>query len=309
MATVHLPPLQRLRAFEAAVRLRGFGKAAEELALTQGAISQHILALEEQFGTQFFVRHPNGVAPTEKAQALALQVRQGMRILERALAEARPRSAQRGASWAPEHLIVSVLPSFASRWLIPRIGRFQALHPRVDLDIRPSAAVVPFDAEDQTDVAIRFGPGGWPGLMSEKLMNETLFPACSPAYRSGDPPRDLCDLHTCELLRHLAQPWEPFFQAAGLDLDEPNSGPIYADAGLVVDAAIAGQGVALVRHSLAEPDLRAGRLVRLGDRSIDDVHVYFVVWRPDNPKRDIIDAVRSWLKEEASTTESVSRRF
>ncbi|MBN9076757.1 MAG: LysR family transcriptional regulator [Rhizobiales bacterium 65-79] len=300
MNGIHLPPLQRLRAFEAAVRLRGFGKAAEELALTQSAVSQHILALEEQFGVRFFLRHPNGVTPTDKAQALALQVRQGLRILERALAEVRPRPGWRPRPKVREHMVISVLPAFASRWLIPRIGRFQVLHPDVDLDIRPSAAVVPFDAEDQTDIAIRYGPGGWPGLLSEKLMDETLFPACSPAYRSEDPPRGLRDLHKCLLLRHLAQPWEPFFQAAGIDLDEPASGPVYADAGLVVDAAVAGQGVALVRQSLAEPDLRAGRLVRLGDRSIDDVHAHFVVWRPDNPKQEMIDAMRMWLKEEAA---------
>lgn len=299
MAKIHLPPLQRLRAFEAAVRLHGFGKAAEELALTQGAISQHVRALEEQFGVQFFVRHANGVTPTDKAQALALQVRQALRILERALAEVRPRSARRARSKVRERLMISVLPSFASRWLIPRIGRFQVLHPDIDLDVRPSATVVPFDAEDQTDVAIRYGPGGWQGLMSEKLMDEMLFPACSPAYRSEDPPQGLRDLHKCLLLRHLAQPWESFFQAAGVDLDEPDSGPIYADAGLVVDAAVAGQGVALVRQSLAKADLRASRLVRLGDCSINDVHAHFVVWRADNPKQDLIAAMRSWLREEA----------
>lgn len=300
MAKIHLPPLQRLRAFEAAVRLRGFGKAAEELALTQGAISQHVLALEDQFGVQFFVRHANGVTPTDRAQALALQVRQALRILERALAEVRPQSARRARSKARDRLMISVLPSFASRWLIPRIGRFHMLHPDIDLDIRPNAAVVSFDAEDQTDVAIRYGPGGWSGLMSEKLMDETLFPACSPAYRSDDPPRGLRDLHKCLLLRHLAQPWEPFFQSAGLDLDEPSSGPIYADAGLVVDAAVAGEGVALVRKSLAAPDLRAGRLVRLGNRSINDVHAYFIVWRHDNPKQDLIGAMRNWLREEVN---------
>ncbi len=135
--------------------------------------------------------------------------------------------------------------------------------------------------------------------MSEKLMDETSFPACSPAYRSEDPPRGLHDLHKCALLRHLAQPWEPFFQAAGLDLEEPSSGPIYADGGLVVDAAVAGQGIALVRQSLAAPDLSVGRLVRLGDRSITDVHAHFIVWRADNPKQDMIAAMRDWLRLEA----------
>jgi|SRR5579884_3914264 len=148
MAKVHLPPQQRLRAFEAAVRLRGFGKAAEELALTQGAISQHVRAMEEQFGVQFFVRHANGATPTDKAQALALQIRQRLRILERALADVRPCPARRARSQARERLTISVLPSFASRWLIPRIERFQVRYPDIDLDIRPSAAVVPFDDED-----------------------------------------------------------------------------------------------------------------------------------------------------------------
>jgi len=294
MARRHLPPLQTLRAFEAAVRLRSFTRAADELALTQGAVSQHIRRLESSLGATLFTREHQGVVPTARAQALALQARQGLSVLERAFGGDEPAAGVVQAA-PPRRLVVSVLPAFARRWLEPRLIGFLAAHPGIELDIRHSAALARLDGRDRVDVALRYGPGGWPGLKSERLMEEEIFPVASPAYRRGRRLRDPRDLARCTLLRHDWQPWEPWCQAAGLDLVEPTHGPRFDDTEALLDAAVAGAGVALARRSLVAPDLAAGRLVRLWGIGIADVHAHFIVWRPDSPKLPEIGTLRRWL--------------
>ncbi|MFM0337129.1 LysR substrate-binding domain-containing protein [Paraburkholderia fungorum] len=299
MLSARIPPLQTLRAFEAAVRLRSFTHAADELALTQGAVSQHVRALEARLGEKLFVREHMGVTPTPRAHALALQVRQGLTVLVRAFgAPAVQRPRGRTAAAPPVRLAVSVLPSFATRWLNPRLQRFHAAHPEVEVEVRPSASLARLDGRDRIDVALRYGPGQWPGLQSEKLMDEEIFPVVSPDYRSGKLPRRPSELARCTLLRHRSQPWEPWFQAARLEMTEPVTGPLFEDAGQVLDAAARGEGIALARRSLANGELAAGKLVRLWKASIIDVHAHFVVWRPDNAKVDAIDIFRRWLRSE-----------
>jgi DNA-binding transcriptional LysR family regulator len=300
MPRTHLPPLQTLRAFEAAVRLCSFTRAADELALTQGAVSQHVRMLEAHIGETLFVREHMGVAPTPRAQTLVLQIRQGLRVLERAFdAYSTPRSRKDAAPDRPVHLVVSVLPSMARRWLNPRLARFHAAHPAIELELRPSVALARLDGRDRVDVALRYGPGGWRGLRSEKLMDEEVFPVTSPTYAGGKLPRRLSALSRCTLLRHASQPWEPWFQAAGLDMTEPATGPFFDDAGQLLDAAANGDGIALARRSLVASDLAAGRLVRLWKVSIVDVHAHYLVWRPDSAKLDAIDCLRDWLRSEA----------
>ncbi|MBV7481700.1 LysR substrate-binding domain-containing protein [Bordetella sp. BOR01] len=300
MASRHLPPLQTLRAFEAAVRLRSFTRAADELALTQGAVSQHIRRLESTLGTPLFVREHQGVAPTAHAQALALQARQGLTVLERAFsrADTGPRNAPGAAP--PQRLVLSVLPAFAQRWLAPRVPRFLAAHPGIELDVRPSTALARLNGRDGIDLALRYGPGAWPGLESERLMDEEVFPVASPAYRRGRRLRAPRDLARCTLLRHTWQPWEPWFQAAGVDMVEPVHGPQFDDTDALLHAVMSGAGVALARRSLVAPDLAAGRLVRLWDIGIADVHAYYLVWRPGSAKLQAIGAVRRWLRREAA---------
>ncbi len=299
MAGRPLPPLQTLRAFEAAVRLRSFTRAAGELALTQGAVSQHIRRLESALGVSLFEREHQGVAPTARAQALALQARQGLALLERAFGspETRP---QVNAAAPPVRLGLSVLPAFAQRWLAPRVSGLRASHAGIELDVRPSAALARLDGRDGIDLAVRYGPGAWPGLKSERLMDEEVFPVASPAYRRGRRLRTPRDLARCTLLRYAWQPWEPWFQAAGLDLVEPAHGPCYDDVDALLEAAASGAGVALARRSLVAPDLAAGRLVRLWDIGIADVHAYYLVWRADSAKLPAIAAVRRWLRREAA---------
>ncbi|CAM3896056.1 LysR substrate-binding domain-containing protein [Bordetella tumulicola] len=300
MADRHLPPLQTLRAFEAAVRLRSFTRAADELALTQGAVSQHIRRLESALGVSLFTREHQGVAPTARAQALALQARQGLALLERAFGRADSVPRVPAAATPPQRLVLSVLPAFGQRWLAPRVPRFVVTHPSIELELRPSNALARLNGRDGIDLALRYGPGAWPGLKSERLMDEEVFPVASPAYRRGRRLHAPRDLARCILLRHAWQPWEPWFQAAGLDMVEPDDTPQFDDTDALLQAVTDGAGVALARRSLVAHDLAAGRLVRLWDISIADVHAYYLVWRPDSPRLPAIAAVRRWLQDEAA---------
>ncbi|CAB3651460.1 LysR substrate-binding domain-containing protein [Trinickia soli] len=297
----HLPPLQTLRAFEAAVRLESFTRAADELALTQGAVSQHVRALEERLSVQLFVRERGGAWPTPRAQSLALQIRQGLNVLERAFEP--PGRLSNRVHRRPRQsvsLTVSVLPPFADRWLAPRLEDFRRKHPLIALELRRDVALARLNGRDGIDVALRYGPGTWPGVQADHFMDEAIFPVMSPIYRNGVRPRRFADLAHCTLLRHRSQPWEPWFQAVGLDFTEPRGGPLFDDANALLEAAANGQGVALARGSLVERDVAEGRLMRLWKRSVTDIYAHYVVWRADSAKHEAIDALRRWLHEEAA---------
>ncbi|WP_420992321.1 LysR substrate-binding domain-containing protein [Cupriavidus sp. 30B13] len=303
MTRSRIPPLQTLRAFETAVRLQSFTRAADELALTQGAVSQQVRALEARLGQALFTRERNGATPTPAAHALALQVRQGLSVLERAFEPMQKASARHLADGGGKRavtLAVSVLPSFAERWLAPRLARFHAAHPHIRIELHPSVQLAPLGKRDRIDVALRYGPGTWPGVSAEKLMNETVFPVVSPSYRNRDgvAPREAADLARSVLLRHPAQPWEPWLQAARLDLVEPRRAPQFTDAQALIDAVLQGRGVALARRSLIAPELAAGELVRVSRVSIADVYAHYVVWRPGHPKEKAIEAWLGWLRGE-----------
>lgn len=167
----------------------------------------------------------------------------------------------------------------------------------------PAVGELGFDARDGVDVAVRYGPGVWPGLQAEPLMQEEVFPVASPRYRGGRLPRKLADLARCTLLRHTSQPWEPWFQAAGLDMTEPRDGPVIDNTEALLAAAIDGEGIALARRSFVQADLAAGRLVRLWRRSFTDIYAYFIVWRADSAKLAAIDALRDWLHSEAEAAQ------
>ncbi|WP_206952774.1 LysR substrate-binding domain-containing protein [Trinickia acidisoli] len=297
----HLPPLQTLRAFETAVRLASFTRAADELALTQGAVSQHVRALEAKLGVSLFVRERGGAVPTQQAHALALQIRQGLNVLERAFdapMRKHKNAGMRDRAREPVQLTISVLPPFADRWLAPRLGRFARKHPHIELSLRKETTLARLNGHDGVDVALRYGPGTWPGVQAERFMEEEIFPVMSPRYRDGARPRRFADLAHCTLLKHRYQPWEPWFQAVGLDLTEPRGAPVFDDAGKLLDAASDGRGIALARASLVERELAEGRLVRLWKRRVTDIYAHFVVWRADSPKHEAIDALRRWLREE-----------
>lgn len=296
----YLPPLQALRAFEAAARNMSYSLAAKELGLTHGAISHHIARLERDIGgVRLFVRDGQNMLPTEQGQVLVLQIRQGLQVLGKAFANAQVGGTEKKP--AQKLVTVSVLPSFASHWLLPRLPRFQAAHPDIDIALRPTAALARLDGRDGIDLAIRYGPGGWAGLKEMPFLDSTVFPVCGPAYRDTHRLRVPADLEALILLRNPRQPWRPWFAAAGLDWPEPARGPSYEDAGLLLQAAADGQGVALARSALLGDALASGRLVQPFAIEAEDMYRWFIVWRePLRCSPEAFDAFRFWLNAEAA---------
>ncbi len=266
---VYRPPsIQTLRALETAARLQSFSRAAEELGVTHGAISHRIREIEERLGARMFVRRGNAMEPTAEARQVLPVVRQALGLI----ASIFPPPPAAGE----QVLRVGVLPSFASNWLVPRLVEFQTLHPEIAiaLDARVEVSHV---GSGGLDAAIRYGAGAWPGLVSERLVGDMVFPACSPEYRSRMGIRGIDDFARCHLLRNVWQAWTPWFQKAGLELPEPSGGAPYHDAGLMLEAVFAGHGIALVRKVIASDALASGKLVRLSDIEIPFEGAYHYV--------------------------------
>jgi LysR family glycine cleavage system transcriptional activator len=282
--------MQALRAFEAAARFRSLTRAAESLHLTHGAISHQIKALEEELGVALVERAGRGIRLTDAGERLAARVRLVFDELHAALREARERAN-------PRRLRVTTMPSFAARWLLPRIGRFIRAHPDIDLDVSASEAVVDL-AREEVDVAIRYGLGHWPGLHAEFLHDDEFFPVASPRLVGRRPRMRPEDLARFPLMRAEDEPWRPWFEAAGLDWPEPDRGPMFNDSGHLMQAAIAGQGVALARRVLLGDDLDNGLLVRLSDISVPTPRQFWFVCLPRDAGAPKIAALRDWLRDE-----------
>jgi LysR family glycine cleavage system transcriptional activator len=300
--TLRLPPMQALRAFEAAARLTSLSRAAESLHLTHGAISHQIKALEADLGVCLVQRAGRGIRLTDEGERFAARVRVAFAELAAAVNEMSARAN-------PRQLRVSVVPSFAARWLLPRIGRFLRAYPDVDLDVRSSMANVDFTRDD-ADAAIRFGFGDWPGVNVEHLLDDCYFPVCSPRIAGGRPPKRPADLDRYPLLRSEDEYWKPWFEAAGLDWPEPSRGPIFNDSALLMQAAADGQGIALARRSLLGNDVRNAVLMRLFDIEIPSARKFWLVYPARSANTAKLAQFRQWLHHEiaAEHTEPVRRR-
>ncbi|HEY3255774.1 MAG TPA: transcriptional regulator GcvA [Polyangiaceae bacterium] len=295
---LRLPPMQALRAFEAAARVQSLTKAAESLHLTHGAISHQIKALEEDLGVRLVERAGRGIRLTDEGERFASRVRAALSELAEAVREISERSN-------PRQLRVSMVPSFAARWLLPRIGRFVAAHPDIDLDVRANPALVDFRRDD-VDAAIRYGLGQWPGVIAEHLFDDIFFPVCSPRFAGGRLPRRPVDLSRYPLMRSEGELWKPWFEAAGLDWPEPSRGPMFSDSSHMLQAAAEGQGIALARSALIGSDLINGVLVRLFDVMLPSQMKFFLVYPPrlaDSPK---LASFRNWLRDEIAADKSGS---
>lgn len=284
--------MQTLRAFEAAARNESYSAAAQELGVTHGAISHRIRELETKLGIVLFRRTGRAMTPTREAVTLLAQVREALALLQRALPD--PVKAH------PGRLVISVHPSLATRWLVRRIGGFTDTLPGISVELRSTADLGQFLSQG-VDVAIRYGAGNWPNTLGERISGEVLFPVCSPAYRDARRIRNPADLRRCTLLRHAWQPWLPWFRAANLRMREPSTGLTLSDSGMLLEAAVAGEGVALARSLFALDDLAGGRLVRLFDITIEDNHAYYLTWHPGVPLSPAGEAFRSWLRRELAT--------
>ncbi len=285
-----LPALAALRTFEAAARHESFSRAATELFVTHGAVSHQIRALEEELGQQLFERRGKRVMLTANGRLYAERVRDALLQIADAT-----RALQ--ASNREKRLTISTMASFAARWLTPRIGSFIERHPELDVELLSSNTLVDFAAEE-VDVALRMGSGQYPGLYVERLLDDVFFPVCSPDFNGGRLPEQPAHMAGMPLLRGEGDPWKPWFEAAGLDWPEPTKGLLLQDSSLLLQAAAEGQGVALIRSSLAYNDLLSGRVVRLFDVSIPCpwlLHFVCTHASLDMPK---VQAFRQWLLPE-----------
>ncbi|KND60906.1 Glycine cleavage system transcriptional activator GcvA [Candidatus Burkholderia verschuerenii] len=287
-----LPALNALRAFEAAARHESFSRAADELFVTHGAVSHQIRGLEAELGVPLFARDGKRVRLTDRGRQYAMEVRAALVAL--AESTRRVRSSDRD-----RRLIVSTIPSFSARWLTPRIGTFIVKHPEIDLELLTTGTLIDFN-QDDVDVALRFGYGKYSGLHAEKLLDEIFFPACSPDFNGGKLPRQPRDLTTLPLLRSDDELWRPWLDAAGLtDVPEPKRGVLYEDSSNLLQAAINGQGIALVRRSLAMEEILSGRLVRLFNVDGPSPWTYYFVCPLAALESARVQAFRDWIVGEA----------
>lgn len=293
-----LPSLDSLRAFEVAARHLSFTRAAGELNVTQSALSHRVQALEDELGVALFRRLPRRLELTVEGEALAAGVRRGLVEIRRSLA-----AIDRSAAGGP--LVVSVLPSFAQRWLVPRLARFRARQPEVEVAVMGDPGLADLRA-GRADVAIRFGLGRYPGLHVVRLMEDSLFPVASPALvpRPLDTPADLARM---TLLHDLAaendasgSDWRSWLQSVGAPEVPCDGGPRFNQAYLLLEAAASGLGVALGRRTLVEADLRSGRLVRVLPHEAPCAFSYYIVCLPEAADRPAVVAFRDWLFEEAA---------
>ena len=289
-----LPSLNALKAFEAAARYESFTKAAEELHVTQGAVSHQVKALEATLGIKLFYRERQGLVITDAGRDYLAVVRDA---LDR-IAVGTERVVQRQSSGV---LTVSTSPDFAAKWLVYRLGRFAEAHPGIDLRVSATMHHVDF-AREEVDLAVRHGEGDWPGLDVVRLCSEQFFPVCSPKLVSGrnriTKPSNLLKFP----LLHLddRRDWSKWFDAAGIADAEATHGPILNRASMLIDAAVDGQGIALARTSLAAWDLINGRLVRPFDVSVRSSKPYWVVCPKATSSLPKITTFRDWLLAEAA---------
>jgi LysR family glycine cleavage system transcriptional activator len=289
-----LPNLNGLKAFEAAARHGSFTKAAEELCVTQGAVSHQVKALESELGVKFFNREPKRLAITQAGRDYLEVVRDG---LDR-IAAGTDRLLQRQSSGV---LTVSTSPNFASKWLVHRLGRFAEAHPAIDLRVSATLHHVDFAQED-IDIAVRHGDGTDLGLDITRLYTEELLPVCSPALLEGAHPlRRPEDLVHHNLL-HMdhRQDWSKWLDAAGVTNIDLSRGPVFNQASMGIDAAVDGQGVALARTGLAAHDLILGRLIRPFALALPVSYAYWIVCPRATANLPKITTFRDWLLAEAA---------
>ncbi|MEE8171693.1 MAG: transcriptional regulator GcvA [Alphaproteobacteria bacterium] len=305
--TRRIPPLNSIRAFEAAARHLSFTHAADELNVTQAAISHQIKSLEQWLGLPLFRRLSRAVSLTEEgAQYLpaASQALDG-------LAGATARLMRDGDT---RSLTVTTLDSFAAQWLMPRLKGFRVRHPEIDVRILPSDGLVDFNRQE-VDMAVRYGAGNWPGLVATQLMTEEIFPVCSPALLEGPNPlrrpEDLVHhtlLHDDMRIENGEVDWRTWLQTVGADgVIDSERGPFFAHSYLVVQAAIDAQGVALGRGVLVADALADGRLVRPFEAAgLPLDYAYYIAYPEGATQRPAVAAFTTWLLAEARASQENS---
>src|SRR5215216_3726867 len=284
-----LPPLNALKTFEAAARHESFTRAAEELCVTQGAVSHQVKALEAELAVKLFNRERQRLIITEAGKDYLTVVRDALDRI--AIGTERLLQLQNAGV-----LTVSTSPDFAAKWLVHRLGHFIEAHPGIDLRVSATLHHVDFSREE-VDLAVRHGDGNWPGLETVRLSSEQLFPVCSPKLLSGrkrlSKPSDILKYPLIHM--DSRADWTKWLQAAGLDDAKVIHGPVLNRASMVIDAAINGQGIALARTTLSAFDIINGRLVRPFKEALRLSKTYWIVCPKATASLPKIQTFRDWL--------------
>ncbi|WP_340616413.1 transcriptional regulator GcvA [Xenorhabdus entomophaga] len=291
-----LPPLNALRVFDAAARHLSFTKAAEELFVTQAAVSHQMKSLEDFLGLKLFRRRNRSLLLTEDGQSYYLDIKEIFTAINDATRKLQARSAK-GA------LTVSLSPSFAIQWLVPRLSGFNQSFPGIDVRIQA------IDREedkltDDVDVAIFYGRGNWPGLRTDRLYPEYLLPVCSPALLAGDRPlKTPSDLARHTLLHDSSRrDWQAYIRQ--LDMQQQinvQQGPIFSHSAMVIQAAVHGQGVALANNVMAQNEIDAGRLVCPFNDVLVSKNAFYLVCHDNQAELGKIAAFRKWILTQAAS--------
>ena len=291
-----IPGTELLIAFETAARHQSFTRAAEELSLTQSAVCRQISALEEYLGVALFNRIKKRVTLSEAGQIYARQVRENLNRLEH---DTLSLMAHRGAGGVLE---LAAIPTFASRWLIPRLGDFRANHPGISIDL--STRAEPFMFNDTPfDAAIHFGDPIWPGAVIEYLFGEEMIPVCSPELLRGRVQIEPEELATMELLHQSARSdaWRQWFEMAGVTGINVMGGARYELFSMLIPAAQAGLGVALVPRFFVQKEIASGELISPCPRALRSQRAYYLVYPENRVGTASLQTFSKWLHEQAAT--------
>jgi len=298
MTMRRLPPLETLRVFEAAERHKSFKDAGDELGVTASAVSHRVATLEEELAITLFVRHTRRIEVTPEGERLAAGVRRGLAEFRRAVTSVDRREGT--------HIRITGIPSHVTRWLAPRLHRFRAAHPDIELHITADLALA--DLRQRTfDVALRFGSGVYPGLHAEHLMDDAIFPVTSPRYLSEvgpiEKPADV--LAMTRVLDVTAEGddsgtnWRTWFEHHGLPIANIDRGMHFNGAAIALEAAAGGLGVAIARRTLVVEELRSGRLVQVLPGEIETNWKHYALALPEMADWPPLRAFIAWLRAEA----------
>ncbi|MGO4570405.1 LysR family transcriptional regulator [Microvirga sp. 2TAF3] len=297
-----LPSVGNLLAFEATARHGSVSRAAEELNLTQSAVSRQIQQLEESLGVHLFSRSRQRVVLTDVGRMYAANVRTTLGDLSDATRQAIALSGTSGV------LNLAVLPTFGTRWLIPRMPEFFARHP--DVTVNFGVRLVPFDfAAEPFDAAIHFGQPHWPGAGCDLLMNEECVPVCSPAYRERENIRVPQDLTRATLLQQSTRStaWAEWFAGVNVEIGNALRGPRFEQFAMVAQAAVAGLGAGLIPHFLIADELASGRLEILFPQSLISSGAYYLIYPEPKAEAPLVRSFRDWIKAKARQDSATDR--
>jgi LysR family glycine cleavage system transcriptional activator len=298
-----LPPLNALRAFEAAARHLNFSRAADELSVTPGAVSQQIQNLEDYVGVSLFKRTPKGLLLTDAAQTALPALREAFDRLAEA-------ASLLTAAVDGRRLTLTAPPSFAAKWLVPRLKRFEESYPQVDVWLSADMEIVDF-AAGEIDLAIRYGAGRYPGLELQRLLSETVILVASPELIAQNPLDRLEDLAR-HILLHDGSPdadescpdWSMWLAARGVRGVDGSRGPRFNQSSLVIEAAAGGRGVALAKRTLAQDDLDSGRLIAPLQIATAVDFAYYLVHPKVKGRLPQVKAFVTWIGAEAAAHEA-----